>query len=453
MGLGCWTVHRRVKDCLPLPLQFASVMNLANARARVPTGDSPATRHSKRWRITVHAMSGSFPGARVVISEDDMGLSVDPCMADDAPFPDAVRFFVGQLEREAATGAMHVQAYIEMETKRSMEQMREDLVPIFGWALSKRCHIEMASGTRKDNEECCSREDTRMKGTSVLKFARGESTRSNAQSDRARRRMDGVVMAYDIAAKHQGNVASAQVELYEDLVRARGSGDTERYEVLFHCLGELSKNRGLEAFGKRASRKRKYEGDSSEGVGVRRIQVVVLLGPHGTGKTMEVYRRYTGAVYRVTPYSRFQCDYDPQMHKVILLDNYVGETGKGAFFTADMLRSLCEGYPMRWESKHKPGGVALEHLVLAVTTNTHPLQWFDDYKGMPHETKCSVISRIPESCIERFEGPDRRALSEKANYTDLFKPVEPRIVAPAAGKQPFEQREKTPCYFVVEDCV
>jgi hypothetical protein len=27
-------------------------------------------------------MSGSFPGARVVISEDDMGLSVDPCMAD-----------------------------------------------------------------------------------------------------------------------------------------------------------------------------------------------------------------------------------------------------------------------------------------------------------------------------------------------------------------------------------
>lgn len=381
-------------------------------------------RRSRRWCVTVHAIANCFADARIIRTEDDMGLITEPTMVDDFNMPEYVTFFVGQLERGTATSATHVQAYVEVSTEVTLEEMKQKLSPLFGLVLSTRAHLEIARGTREQNEEYCTKEETRIPGTSPLRFQRQNSQEVVGRDDIKKKAKElrrlGIEMCYDLSIEYEGNIYMAIHHVRGKL--AETEKFTAEYEVLFHCLTQLSSNRCVEGYGKFVASKRKREVTGTQGVTVRAIQVVVLLGPPGTGKTREIFERYTSSLYKAVPYSRFQCAYDPDVHRVILLDDYVGETtkkGKDAFFTVSMLQALCEGYPVFWDVKNKPA-VELNHVVLAITTNLHPSRWFDDYLDIPHETRTSIMSRIPEACIEKFEGADKRLLSAKPNYANLF---------------------------------
>lgn len=119
----------------------------------------------------------------------------------------------------------------------------------------------------------------------------------------------------------------------------------------------------------------------------RYVRVFVLWGDTGTGKTSYVYKKhgYEEVYSKIT--SKYFDGYDPQRHKVLLLDEMVGA---GEIGIKDLLTYL-DVHPLIVEVKGASTYAAWTHVY--ITSNKPPSQWF------PHCSK-----RHLEALYRRFEG-------------------------------------------------
>lgn len=93
-------------------------------------------------------------------------------------------------------------------------------------------------------------------------------------------------------------------------------------------------------------------------------QVIVIMGPTGTGKTRWAFEQYPEAFPKQR--SKWWCGYNH--HKAVILDEYY------AYLSFDTLLKVCDRYPLLVETKN--GNVQFVADTLIFTTNKDPKLWY-----------------------------------------------------------------------------
>lgn len=232
-----------------------------------------------------------------------------------------VRYAVWQRER-GASGTEHLQGYIQFDSQITLATVKK--------RISKTAHFEIARGNAADNKRYCTKEDTRIEGPWEIGSAVDKGMRSD------------IVKAKEIL--NEGGMSKLADEMPEMIVKY------PRGMQMLHGL--LQK--------KSTMRKR------------LNIDVFVLLGKPGTGKTRYVYdTEGFENTYSLTVGDRLWFDgYEGQ--KVLLIDEFYG----GIKYS--MMLQLLDIYPLRLDIKG--GSVWANWEKVYITSNSPVREW---YKGVP----------------------------------------------------------------------
>lgn len=246
-------------------------------------------------------------------------------------FGGAVRYIVFQKER-ASTGQAHFQGYVETyETYRLIGIRR---------VVSGHAHFEPRRGTQGEAIAYCKKEETRIEGPWEF------GTPSSGQGTRT----DLITFRDAIKTGKRAR------DLYEEqpLMMAKYPKFYERYRM---CL-----------------EKEKW----------RKMEVILLIGDTGTGKTRWVYDHWESfwRLPMVTTGLWFDT-YDGQTHA--LLDDFAGAASK---VSLSSLLQILDGY---WVKVPIKGGFTWWGVTyIAITTNIEPALW---YKWRNRENQYMALAR------------------------------------------------------------
>lgn len=236
-----------------------------------------------------------------------------------------VRYAIFQKE-VGEGGTPHFQGYLELKKQTRFNAVKRLLGPF--------AHIEPRRGTREQAKQYASKDDTRVEGP----WECGE-WRQAAQGQRV-----------DLQA------AIATIQQSRDLtVVAR---EHPREWVRFH--------RGFESLYARTQPRRE----------IAPIEVILLYGKTGTGKTKRAFREYP-ALYRKAPDTRWFDGYENQ--EVLLLDDFAGRASK---MSLTYLLQLLDIYPLDVEVKGSYRPLLVKKII--ITTNIHPALWYDYSNRQEH---------------------------------------------------------------------
>lgn len=112
----------------------------------------------------------------------------------------------------------------------------------------------------------------------------------------------------------------------------------------------------------------------------RKLDVKVLFGPPGTGKTSSIVEDYPD-IYFAQPDLRWWPQYDGQ--DVILIDDFYGQC------RPSWLLRILDGYQLQVE--YKGGHTYARWTKVFITSNVHPVEW---YKDIPDQVRAAIMRRI-----------------------------------------------------------
>lgn len=135
----------------------------------------------------------------------------------------------------------------------------------------------------------------------------------------------------------------------------------------------------------------------------RTVNVIVLSGPPGSGKSRWAYDNYPGLYSK--PNGKWWDGY--QGEKTILLDDFYGD------FDYSLLLKVCDRYPLQVQVK---GGFvpALWDTVI-ITSNAEPRQWYSsipDLGAFLRRVKTFCINSIPQNADEEIVQEARVSIQE-----------------------------------------
>lgn len=225
-----------------------------------------------------------------------------------------------------ANGTSHYQGYVEFKSAKKLSTLKNKLDPAI--------HFERRRGTRNQARDYARKEETRASGDSgpfefgVFREAPGQGHRSD-------------LVAISEALREQRSLRAISVEY---------PGQYIRY------------SRGIEAF------QRLHWPVERTGT----TQVSIYFGPPGTGKTYTAFHLLgdPSDVYIHEPGSRWFDGYDGQ--SLVIMDDFSGSTSG---FRLDYTLRFLDQYPLRLPIKGGHVPLQADHII--ITTNIHPLLWFD----------------------------------------------------------------------------
>lgn len=246
--------------------------------------------------------------------------------------------YVFQLEAGGLEGSLHLQGYFEMSSRRRVST----IVRMLG---IPEIHLERRKGSAREAWDYCQKEDTRVDGPWFF----GEVPRASQQG----RRTD----LEEIRKK----LKEGQNEL---AIADEYFGQWVRYHKAFRRYQELLKPPRLQ-----------------------QVEVIVLWGEAGTGKTRWCFDRYGyDAVYAVPSDQSGQIWFDGYIGQpVMLLDDFYG------WLKLHFLLKLCDRYPLKLPIK---GGFAeCQATTIVFTSNQEPLEWYH-WDKFPARVQQAFIRRM-----------------------------------------------------------
>lgn len=303
-----------------------SAMGLPFLAIRLASPISPA---AAPWRrvFTCHPaarISGMTARAWCFTGFDLTILDRLPTIYDEGGF----RFCVAQVERGSETCREHVQGYVEFRNSIRMSGIKA----LFG---DNALHLEKRRGNRDEARKYCRKEESRLWGP--LEWGDFEEGGQGSRADLAslKRRID------------------------------EGDGDLELAELDFGTW--LRYHKGFERY--RYLRAR-------SNTALRAVQVLVIQGPSGFGKSYQAYDLCPGA-YRLAPPNQrggavWWDGYNG--HRDVIIDDFDGWMGYRSFLT------LLDPYPLQLPVK---GGFAVaEFTRVIITTIVEPKMWYPEKDGI-----------------------------------------------------------------------
>jgi len=286
--------------------------------------------------------------------------------------PEVVKFAVWQLEKG---DHIHVQGYIEFKKVMTLKQVKEIFAPF-------KPHIENAKGSKKQNVDYCTKEDTRL---DVPKYVgdldeKGQGARTDLKKT-VKRIRDGASL--------------------KDLV----DNDEDAVNVVKYAKG-LTLVQRLVTPSK-----------------LRNVKVTVLFGPTETGKTEYATGLSKGMdendalkvmenVFKKQCANKWFCGYTNQ--KKLVLDEYSG------WLDYDLLKGICDVYPLVVETKG--GDVAAHWDEVIITSNKwpeywHPGEYFAAFKRRVH---CWIFSakNVPKVLYDDFDLFKRNHKPKVGSYAE-----------------------------------
>lgn len=266
-------------------------------------------------------------------TQNDKQESYDLLDNLNAGLIDNVKYCIVQLERQQRT---HMQGYVELTVKKRMSWMQEYFSP--------GAHYEARQGSREQARTYCAKLDTRVDGP--WEFGKWVTTGSKSNIDSIRVKIRQGQPMITIADEH--------------------FGDYVRY------------HRGIEAYITLAKTLNTPERD-----GIQDIEVIVIYGPPGCGKSHLANEKWPDA-YAKPPQSKWWCHYRGEL--VTLFQDF----NKG-WIQWDTFMNILDKYKCLIEPKN--GHRQLHSTTFVFTTNTHPCEWYpkmiDKYDALERRiTKC-----------------------------------------------------------------
>lgn len=226
-----------------------------------------------------------------------------------------VRYCVFQYEIAPSTGTLHAQGYIELHKPQRIAFMKK---------LSATAHWEVRRGTRDQARAYAMKTDTRVAGP--FEFGNWESGGHGSRND--------LRSMYD-EMKSGANIRSILESHTEPAFKYHGA--VSKYMPYFE-------------------KKRDWE-----------MEVHVLIGDPGTGKTRQVWEKIKDKDYYIKePSNKWWDGYDGQ--EIILIDDYIGQ------FDFTYLLRLLDRYPMQLEIKG--GSRQMLGKTIYITSNVKPENWY-----------------------------------------------------------------------------
>jgi len=301
---------------------------------------------SKHWPFTW------FPSGDWEAYKDDPAL-VDKakCALDDVKsmFEEGgeIVYLVAQAELSPTTGRMHVQGYIQIQSRWTFHRVKTHVIK----DKMPNCCIAAARGSADDNKKYCTKEESRVEGTESIEC--GEMV-----SDIGVNHPPGKQLDQMFAAICAGATMEALIERF-------GFGVFVRHE------------RALNSAMLRWGRKRKSA-----------PKVVLLVGESGSGKSKYVQRVYPNR-YRMT---------FGNGGNTAWFDGYNGEDVvelsefRGQLPLSFML-DLLDYYELKVQTKG--GTVQFLASVIVITSNEEPQEWYKNLENRDEKLK-PLLRRFEE---------------------------------------------------------
>lgn len=313
----------------------------------------------RRYMITFHI---NFPEAATFVNAWAKGEFGTPTKAKAS-----VRFFCGQVEVAPTTGALHLQAYLELDAKVSIAPSLQEILG------TKKFKALKCNGTSDDNRAYCSKDESRacklLTEKLGLPFGPFEFGEPAVAKQGARTDLDA------LAALVNAGHTPDQIAMMEGY-----SGMYMRYARNIRLFWEARQRHLARTTARQPCR------------------VITLWGAARTGKSRFVAENTEAKeTFRLT-----QANVTSRMW----FDNYEGEKNlwfddfRGSWCKPAELLTILDRYHMSMSNKGGTGQAAWT--TVYITSNINPGKW---YKRIDKETKFAIYGRLTEgeSYIKEFK--------------------------------------------------
>lgn len=287
--------------------------------------------------------------------------------------PEEYKYLVYQLET-GESGTPHLQGYIAFKEAKRFSEFRK-------WFIGEKAHIAVAKGTAKQNKKYCTKEEGRQQGP----WEYGEMPEPGKRSDL-------------LACKEMLDSGASLKEL------------SEAYFSQF-----MRYSRGFKEYQLLHAEPRDWE-----------MEIEVVYGPTGTGKSRYCNDNYRGAFWKSRNSGKQQFWDGYNGEEVIIIDEFYG------WFPWDYLLRLTDRYPFSLDVKH--GTVPLAARKIVFTSNKHPKDWYPNIeyrwdennplKRRIKEVRQLGVDGVSESTSSvsgrQLDGPSTGDQSEELRLIDLY---------------------------------
>jgi hypothetical protein len=260
---------------------------------------------------------------------------------DDTDYPDQwplnnIKLLIYQ-EEIGEEGTLHLQGYVEVIQPARMAALKK---------INPKCHWEKRMGSRLQAIMYCVKQESRLNGPHI--YTNNGWLPSSSECELWVKNLE------EQTTLKQSSKSSTNYRL--STIRERLS------EGCSTSIEEIADNefdlwvRYYRAFEKYLCMKTPPRNHS--------VDVHVLQGPTGTGKSKWAMDTYPGAYWKQR--SNWWCGY--QGHETVVLDEFYG------WLPFDLLLRLCDRYPLLVESKE--GQVQFVAKTIVITTNQLPASWY-----------------------------------------------------------------------------
>jgi len=233
------------------------------------------------------------------------------------PWPEWIKICVYQMEK-GAEGTEHLQGYLEVKHSIRLGQLK---------TLLPRAHLEKRRGTRRDALIYVTKEETRVSPPTLYGISLTELER--------------------ITSKCSGTL----LKLQEHILANPNLTEEELADKYFDIW--VKYHRAISRYLVFKTPVRNWP-----------VEVIVIVGPTGTGKSKWALDNFPGAYWKQR--SNWWDGYD--RHETIIIDEYYG------WLPFDLLLRLCDRYPLLLETKG--GQVQCVCKTIIITSNKRPCDWY-----------------------------------------------------------------------------